>query len=92
MEIAVTRELPEVLEILTEFTEITEKVKLLQMSFLMNSDKPKKAKEEFRNILESLPVDLVRISIRTIFIFSCPGSSIPTLVVTNSLTDCHFRI
>ena len=69
MEIAVTRELPEVFEILAEFTEITDKVKLLQMSFLMNSDKPKKSKEEFQSILESLPLDLVRFSFRTIFIF-----------------------
>ena len=61
MEIAVTRRFPEVLEILAEFTDITDKVKLLQMSFLMSSDKPKKSKEEFSSILESLPVDLVTI-------------------------------
>ena len=62
MEIAVTRRFPEVLEILAEFTDITDKVKLLQMSFLMSSDKPKKSKEEFQSILESLPLDLVRIN------------------------------
>merc|ERR1719339_367646 len=59
MEIAVNRSNSEVLAILAEFTEITDRVKLLQIFFLMNSDKPKKSKEEFQSILESLPMDLV---------------------------------
>ena len=69
MEIAVTRKLQEVVKILAEFAELTDKEKLLQMSFLMNSDNPKKTKAEFQSVLESLPVDLVRISFRTIFTF-----------------------
>ena len=60
MEIAVNRSNSEVLAILSEFTEITDRVKLLQMSYLIYNDKPKKSKEEFQSILESLPVDLVR--------------------------------
>ena len=40
--------------------EITDKVKLIQMSVLITSDKPKRAKEEFQRLLNSLPVDLVR--------------------------------
>ena len=59
MEIAATRGHSEVLKILAEFTEIPDKVKLIQMSLLMNSDKPKRSKEKFQSMLESLPVDLV---------------------------------
>merc|ERR1719209_289683 len=62
MEIAATRRLSGVLKILEEFTEITDKVKLIQMSVLMNSDKPKRSKETFQKILESLTVDLVSTS------------------------------
>ena len=69
MEIAVTRKLPEVVKILAEFAQLTDKEKLLQIFFLMNSDKTKKSKEEFQSVLESLPVDWVRISFRTIFSF-----------------------
>lgn len=64
MEIAATCRLSEVLKILEEFTEITDKVKLIQMSVLMNSGKPKRSKETFQKILESLTVDLVRISFK----------------------------
>ena len=32
------------------------------------------------------------VNIAILSFLSCPGSSIPTLVVTHSLTDCHFRI
>ena len=61
MEIAASRgsNWSDVLKILAEFTEITDKVKLIQMSLLMNSDKPKRSKEKFQSMLESLPVDLV---------------------------------
>ena len=59
MEIAATRGHSEVLKILAEFTEIPDKVKLIQMSLLMNSDKSKRSKEKFQSMLESLPVDLV---------------------------------
>ena len=40
--------------------EITDKVKLIQMSVLMKSDKPKRSKNEFQSLLETVPVDLVR--------------------------------
>ena len=59
MEIAALKDFAEVLKILAEFTEITDKVKLLQLYNLMNSDNFEKSKEEFQNILRSLPVDLV---------------------------------
>ena len=67
MEIAVNRSNSEVLAILSEFTEITDRVKLLQMLYLIYNDKPKKSKEKFQSILETLPVDLVRISFGSIF-------------------------
>ena len=44
---------------LAAVTEITDKVKLMQLSNLIGSDKPKNAKEEFQNQLKSVPVDLV---------------------------------
>ena len=40
--------------------EITDKVKLIQMSVLMKSNRPKTSKNEFQSILETVPVDLVR--------------------------------
>ena len=59
MEIAVERGHMDVFKMLAEVTEITEKVKLMQLSNLIGSDKPKNAKEEFQNQLKSVPVDLV---------------------------------
>ena len=59
MEIAALKDFAEVLKILAEFTEITDKVKLLQLYNLMNSDNFEKSKEEFQRILRSLPVHLV---------------------------------
>ena len=59
----------EVFEIFQEYTEIADKVKIFYMSVLMKSNKPKKAKEKFQSLLESLPVDLVRISFKTCFHF-----------------------
>jgi len=59
MEIAVTEGRTEVFKMLAEVTEITGKVKLMQLSNLIGSDKPKDAKEEFQNQLKSVPVDLV---------------------------------
>lgn len=61
MEIAVARGHTEVFKMLAEVAEITDKVKLMQLSDLISSDKPKRAKEEFETKLKSLPVDLVRI-------------------------------
>ena len=62
MEIAASRgsNWSDVLKILAEFTEITDKVKLIQMSVLMKSNQPKRAKKEFQSLLETLPVDLVK--------------------------------
>jgi len=59
MEIAALQDFPEVLKILAEFTQITDKVKLLQLYNLMDTDYVEKSKEEFQSILCSLPVDLV---------------------------------
>ena len=59
MEIAVTRDFPEVLNVLAEFTELSDKVKLLQLYKLMFSDIVENSKEEFLSILRTLPVDVV---------------------------------
>ena len=64
MEIAVTRGHTEVFKMLAEVTEVTDKVKLMLLSDLINSDKPKRAKEEFETKLKSMPVDLVSNVIR----------------------------
>ena len=66
-------EAQKILEIFAEFTDIADKVKLYQMSVLMFSDKPTRAKEKFQSLLESLPVDLVRISLKTCFHFFASG-------------------
>ena len=63
----------QMLEIFEEFTELPDKLKVIQLSILMNfeeygmvpgssplQDNPKR----FQNVLKSLPVDLVRISFR----------------------------
>ena len=84
MEIAATRQLSEVLKILEEFTEITDKVKLIQMSVLMNSDKPKRSKEKFQKILESLPVDLVGISFRALGFWQPCGRQTPSALWSNN--------
>ena len=62
MEIAVQNRcgITEVFEMLAEVAEITDKVKLMQLSELMCSDNP----EEFKTKLKFLPVDLVRIVFR----------------------------
>ena len=55
----------EVLKIFGEFTEITDNVKLIQMSVLMNTYKvPKRSKEEFQRLLKTVPVDKVREALR----------------------------
>ena len=59
VEIAVTRDFPEVLNVLAEFTELSDKVKLLQLYKLMYSDIVENSKEEFLSILRTLPVDVV---------------------------------
>ena len=59
MEIAVLRENIEMLKILEEFAELTDKLKLMELSILMyREDNPTK---RFQNTLKSLPVDVVRI-------------------------------
>ena len=60
MEIAVGRENIEMLKILEEFAELTDELKLMELSILMyREDNPTK---RFQNTLKSLPVDVVRIS------------------------------
>ena len=56
MEIAVIWDRADMLKILEDFTEIPDKVKLLQLSKLMDSSDNV---EKFRRILRSLPADLV---------------------------------
>ena len=66
------REQPDMLNILAEFAEIPDKVKILQLSRLMfwpglgRSDNLEKLKEEFQSILHSLPADLVSIFFRLV--------------------------
>ena len=64
MEIATNKSSSEeLLNILSKFTEIPDKVKLVQLSHLMyKSEKPKKERGvEFKTLLTSLPIDLVKI-------------------------------
>ena len=55
------RNLPDMFKILAEFTEIPDKVKLLQLSKMMHSssDNVENSKEEFQSILSTVPADLV---------------------------------
>ena len=77
MEIAATRDFPEVLNVLAEFTELSDKVKLLQLYNLMYSDIDKNSKEEFQSILRTLSVDLVSSLTHSHFLYTqCPISSI----------------
>jgi len=49
-----------VLSILAEFSELTDSMKLIQLSYLMNKDEQKSKRiAEFENLLNSLSVDLV---------------------------------
>ena len=58
-EIAADRDFSEVLKILAEFTELPDKVKLLQLYNLMYFGNVDNWKEEFQSILQSVPVELV---------------------------------
>ena len=60
VEIALSRNSTQVLDILSEYTDISVTVKLVQLSQLMySSDNVEKSKEEFQSLLPSLPLDLV---------------------------------
>ena len=60
IQIAVSEDLSAVLDILKEFTELPDNVKLVQLSKLMcSSGDVEKSKEEFQDLLHSLPLDLV---------------------------------
>ena len=60
VEIALSRNSTEVLDILSEYTDISVTVKLIQLSKLMySSDNVEQSKEEFQGHLHSLPLDLV---------------------------------
>ena len=60
VEIALSRNSTQVLDILSEYTDISVTVKLVQLSKLMySSDNVEKSKEEFQSLLHSLPLDLV---------------------------------
>ena len=66
MQLAVERdaqnERGEMLSLLAEFTEMPNDIKLFRLSKLMNKVEQKsKEREEFKKILSSLPVDLVRL-------------------------------
>ena len=52
----------EMLSLLAEFTEMPDNIKLFRLSKLMNKvDQKSKEREEFKKILSSLPVELVRL-------------------------------
>ena len=52
----------EMLSLLAEFTEMPNDIKLFRLSKLMNkAEKSKERREEFKKILSSLPVELVRL-------------------------------
>ena len=61
LEIAVSNRSLEMLNILAEFTEITNDVKQSKMSMLIaHSGDGKEAKEDFQRTLQSLPLELVK--------------------------------
>ena len=62
MEIALLWDRPEMLKILEEFTEIPDKVKLLQLSRAMYKEDTEEAKKKFKELLRSLTPELVRFS------------------------------
>ena len=52
----------EMLSLLAEFTEMPNDIKLFRLSKLMNkAEKSKERREEFKKILSSMPVELVRL-------------------------------
>ena len=60
MEIALDRNNKEVFKMLEEVAKIPDKIKLIQLKKIIQSEKTsKREKEEFQTILESLPIDLV---------------------------------
>ena len=62
MDIAVENENEEMLRLLADFTEMPDHIKLCHLSKLMNRGQQKaKEKEEFKKILSSLSVELVRL-------------------------------
>ena len=60
MDIAAERGREEIISLLAEFTEMPDHVKLLHLSMLMYKGEHKaKEREQFKNILSSLSVELV---------------------------------
>ena len=60
MEIALDRNNKEVFKMLEEVAKIPDKIKLIQLKKIIQSEKTsKREKEEFQTILGSLPIDLV---------------------------------
>ena len=60
MEIALDRHNKEVFKMLEEVAEIPDKIKLIQLKKIIQSEKTsKREKDKFQTILGSLPVDLV---------------------------------
>ena len=60
MEIALDRHNKEVFKMLEEVAEIPDKIKLIQLKKIIQSEKTSKREEDkFQTILGSLPVDLV---------------------------------
>ena len=61
LEIAVSNRSLEMLNILAEFTEITNDVKLSKLSMLIaHSGDEKEATEDFQRTLQTLPLEMVR--------------------------------
>ena len=60
MEYAVLEEITEALEIMLEFVKIPNDVKFKRLARLMGYYDGEKAKKEFAEMLQTMPVDLVR--------------------------------
>ena len=61
MEKALSRGNTEVFNILAEFTETPDRIKLVQLSHIMDKEEAiSKTLAEFNNLLSSVPVDMVR--------------------------------
>ena len=79
----------EMLSLLAEFTEMPNDIKLFRLSKLMNKvDQKSKEREEFKKILSSLPVELVRLFAKIGMSFFLSGEQHQCLRERKSSSRC----
>ena len=77
------------LSLLAEFTEMPNDIKLFRLSKLMNkAEKSKERREEFKKILSSLPVELVRLLASIGISYFSPGEQHRCLRERKSSSRC----